>query len=268
MPAPRIRKGYVDAPTGQVHFRVMGEGLPLLLLHQSPNSSMMFEKAYPLLAAAGVRAIGMDTPGFGMSDVPDPRPSIDTYARVIPYLLDALGVARTAVLGHHTGSATAVAFALAHPDRVTKLILNGPPLYTEDERRARLERAHRGPIPLQPDGSHLIDRWNRRLRATPGWTDLRAMHRGVVQTLLAGDTEWYGHLAAFEYELLPRFLALAVPTMILTNTGDDLYAYAQRARDLRPDFRYVELVGGTHDIVDEQPEAWTQAVVAFVKDPA
>jgi pimeloyl-ACP methyl ester carboxylesterase len=33
---------------------------------------------------------------------------------------------------------------------------------------------------------------------------------------------------------------------------------------LRPDFRFVELPGGTHDIVDEQPLAWTRAVVDFL----
>jgi hypothetical protein len=48
--------------------------------------------------------------------------------------------------------------------------------------------------------------------------------------------------------------------MILTNTGEDLYQASRRAHDLRPDFDFTELVGGTHDIVDEQPKAWAQAV--------
>ena len=52
--------------------------------------------------------------------------------------------------------------------------------------------------------------------------------------------------------------------LILTNTGDDIYYAAQRARTLRPDFAYIELEGGTHDIVEEQPDEWTRAVVEFL----
>jgi hypothetical protein len=45
-----------------------------------------------------------------------------------------------------------------------------------------------------------------------------------------------------------------VPTLLLTNTGEDLYEATQRSRDLRPDFfAYQALQGGTHDIIDEQP---------------
>ncbi len=59
--------------------------------------------------------------------------------------------------------------------------------------------------------------------------------------------------------------ALTVPTLLLTNTGEDLYRQTQLAREARPDLAYVELEGGTHDIVDEQPEAWVAAVLDFVR---
>jgi hypothetical protein len=38
----------------------------------------------------------------------------------------------------------------------------------------------------------------------------------------------------------------------------------QRAGERRPDFSYVELSGGTHDIVDEQPEAVGRSILEFV----
>jgi hypothetical protein len=53
--------------------------------------------------------------------------------------------------------------------------------------------------------------------------------------------------------------------LILTNTGDMAYPMAQRARQLRPDMAYVELSGGNVDIVDQAPEAWVEAVVAFTR---
>ncbi|MFN8533291.1 MAG: alpha/beta hydrolase [Dehalococcoidia bacterium] len=263
-----VRKGYVDAPTGQVHYRDTLDGIPIVLLHQSPHSSRMFTAAFEPLAERGIRAIAMDTPGFGMSDVPVERPSIDTYASVIPSLMDALGIDACAVLGHHTGASIAIAFALAHPQRLRGLILNSPPVYDAERIAERLSHVERGPRPIHEDGSHFLRSWEGRKRATPGWTNLAAMHRSVVDTLANGDTAWYGHLAVYEYPNYANFLQLAGPAFILTNTGDDVYPWSKKAHELRPDFEYQELEGGTHDIVDEQPEAWADAVSAYVKKMA
>ena len=54
--------------------------------------------------------------------------------------------------------------------------------------------------------------------------------------------------------------------MLLTNTGEDLYQATLRAHGVRPDFGNAELAGGTHDIVDEQPEAWTEAIATFLAE--
>jgi pimeloyl-ACP methyl ester carboxylesterase len=259
----KLRRFYADGPTGQIHYQVMGDGVPLVLSHQSPSSSNMFSKAYPLLAAAGVQAVGIDTPGFGSSDVPDPRPSVADYATMFAPVLDALGLKAAHFLGHHTGAANVAEFAHHAPERVLSVILNGPPVFTAEERAGRQKIP--GPAPIEPDGSHLKKRWDSRLAATEGWTDLNAMQRNVLQTLWAGETFWYGHMAAYEYDVTPAFMALKMPGLILTNTGDDIYHLSCRARDMRPDMAFFELDGGTHDIVDEQPEAWTAAVVAFIK---
>ena len=71
----RYRKGYIEAPTGQVHYRSLGpspgpsdperslasslpegEGEPIVLLHMAPCSSLMFEAVYPVFVEAGYRA--------------------------------------------------------------------------------------------------------------------------------------------------------------------------------------------------------------------
>lgn len=257
------RRGYVDGPTGQIHYQVLGEGIPLVLSHQSPSSSNMFGKAYPYLAEAGLQAIGIDTPGFGSSDVPDPRPSVSDYATAFAPVLDHMGLESAHFLGHHTGAANVAEFAHKSPERVKSLILNGPPIFTAEERAAKVGLP--GPAPIQSDGSHLKKRWDSRMAATVGWSDLDAMQRNVMQTLCAGETFWYGHKAAFEYDMTEVFMGLKVPTLILTNTGDDIYFLSCRARDMRPDMEFVELLGGTHDIVDEQPQEWSAAVATYIK---
>ena len=128
----KTRRGYVKAPCGQVHYRTyrpdavdIGNDAPVLVLsHQSPSSSLMYEAAYPRLVAAGIVCIGVDTPGFGQSDIPDPRPSVLDYAAIFAPVLDHFGLARAHFLGHHTGAANVTAFAVRNPERVASLILN------------------------------------------------------------------------------------------------------------------------------------------------
>lgn len=263
--AIKLRKGYLDGPWGQIHYYEIGEGDDpvLILAHQSPVSARMFERAMPHLAAAGLRVVAVDTPGYGNSDPPPAPPTVEAYAPSYAAVLDGLGLGRAHFLGHHTGAGILCHFAATNPERVLSLVLNGPPLFSA-ERRQRLQAEPLGPPPIHADGSHLQARWDRRARYTPGWTDAVAMHRRLVDQLWAGPTVWFGHYAAFRYDMQPDLMALRGPVLILTNTGDDIYEIARQVHAMRPDFEYVELPGGTHDIVDEQPEDWARSVARFV----
>lgn len=263
-PAVRIRKGYVDGPFGQVHYYDVGAGPTLILAHQSPACARMFERAFPYLQQAGIRAIAVDTPGYGNSDVPLAPPSIPEYASVFEAVLDGLKLKQAHFLGHHTGASILCNFAARYPHRTRSLILNGPPLLSAAELEAARQRISPGPHPIHADGSHLQERWDRRARFTPGWSDRVAMHRRLVDQLWAGSTGWYGHQAALSYEMAGDFQALQGAVMILTNTGDDIYHLAQKAYQIRPEFTFKALSGGTHDIVDEQPQVWSKAVADFV----
>ena len=259
----KARKGYLDGPYGQIHYAVQGQGPTLILVHQSPVCGRAFEKGMPFLAERGVRAIAIDTPGFGNSDAPANPPSIEEYADVFPQVLSQLDLSGAHFLGHHTGASIVCSFSRRYPEYVESLILNGPALLTEEDMRAYDGLKH-GPEIIEEDGSHLIRAWNRRVGFTPGWTDKIAMHRRLVDHLWASDTTWHGHAAAFKYNMEPDFMQLAVPSFILTNTGDDIYHLAKKAKLLRPDMHYAELEDGTHDIVDEKPEAWAKEVADFV----
>ncbi len=263
-----IRRGYIDGPFGQLHYREVegsgaGDGVPLILSHQSPSSSMQFIAGLEPLAALGLKVVAVDTPGYGCSDLPAHRPSVIDYSKMFAPVMDHFHWSAANLLGHHTGAANVTAFAVREPKRVLKLILNGPPVFTPEERAERLPKP--GPIAIESDGSHLSKRFQGRVNVTVGWTRLDAMQKNFMQTLWAGETFWYGHKAAYEYDMMTDFMALKAPTLILSNSTDDIYHLAQRARQLRPDMAYAELSGGTHDIVDEQPEAWAAAVAQYLK---
>ena len=257
------RKGYADTPMGQVHYRVVGEGIPLVLLHQTPWFSVQYATVQPLLAAANIQSIAVDTPGFGFSDLPDEQPSIETYADNLLYVLDALGLEQAAVVGFHTGASIAAAFAHRHPARTTRLILDGAPLYNEEERRERLARPHWDQTP-KPDGSHLSDRFAfiRNLNNAK----LESINWSVLSLFLAAEGEHHGHIAAFSYDMAPAIRELSVPTLIISHTGDVLHYAAGRILKIRPDFEYREFEGGNSHVIYDEPGPWSEAVIEFLKD--
>lgn len=260
-----IRRAYVDGRWGQVHLARAGpaDGLPLLLLHQSPLSGRQFLPALPHLAAAGVQAIAIDTAGFGQSDPPPEPQPIAAHAEALLPVLDALGLDRPAILGHHTGAMIAAHVAARWPERVSRLVLNGVPLFSAEE-RAHFATFRFAPIRPRADGGHLVEAWNQRLKATPGWTNLAAMHDHVVAWLANPERSHWGFKAAFAHDLEADLKAIRAPTLILTNSGEDLFEASRRAHALRPDWAFAALPGGTHDIVDEAPAAWAAAVARFV----
>ncbi|MCS6947434.1 MAG: alpha/beta hydrolase, partial [Steroidobacteraceae bacterium] len=212
----------------------------------------------------GFAALAPDLPGYGQSD-PNPEPnSLDRYAAILPAALRSRGWDSAHLVGHHTGAVVAACFARAAPAAVRRLVLNGFPLLSAEEREHFLS-FYFGPPQPRADGSHLLDAWHNRLRSTPGWRDLDLMHRYTVIGLASGAHNWKAFPLIIAADLAQLLRDLAVPTLLLTNTGEDLYAATQRCRALRPDFAYAELQGGTHDIIDEQPQEWLRAVVTFLQ---
>ncbi|MFN5011564.1 MAG: alpha/beta fold hydrolase [Gammaproteobacteria bacterium] len=260
------RRGYLEGPAGQVHYRRAGEGgEPLLLLHQSPLSSPQFDAVLPRLAAQGFDALALDLPGYGMSDEPAAGATLEDYAGIIPAAMGAMGWSRAHLLGHHSGAVLAAVYAASRPPGLDRLVLNGFPLLGEAERK-HFATFHFGPKEPKPDGSHLLVAWQNRLRATPGWADLALMHRYTVEGLHRGGSNWRMFPLVIAADMEPVLRRIAAPTLLFTNTGEDLCASTRRAHALRPDdFAYAELEGGTHDIIDEQPEAWTRVVAGFLR---
>ena len=260
-----IARAYVDGRWGQVHLHRAGQGgRPLLLLHQSPLSGVQFAPALPLLAAAGFDCVAVDTPGYGQSDAPPEPVAIGDYGAAMADVLDALGWRSALLLGHHTGAMIAARFAATNPARVERLILNGVPLLSAQE-RAHFESFAFAPLELDRNGAHLTAAWAQRIAATPGWTDLAAMHRHCTAMLANPERYFWAFRAAFAHDMAPDLTRIVSPTLIMTNTGEDLFEASRRAHALRPNFGFAALEGGTHDIVDEAPEAWTAAVTAFLR---
>jgi len=118
---------YVDVSPGQrVHVIESGAGPSLVLLHGSGPTALQF---LPLLdRLRGLRAMAVDRPGFGLSDPAEGPPARrDASVASLAAILDALDLQSTALLGNSMGGTWALWYALAHPDRVSRLVLLGAP---------------------------------------------------------------------------------------------------------------------------------------------
>ena len=265
-----VRRGYVDGRFGQIHYRIAQPPAaaqrsgrrPLLCLHMSPYSGRIYQA---FLAAMGVDriAIAPDTPGFGESDAPPAPPSIEDYAAAMGGLIDALGLGEVDLMGYHTGSETCVALALARPQQVRHVVMVSAPIFTAAE--CRELRATYGPMQLDREGGHLLRKWQSQLYwSMPGRT-LAAAAEQFPDALRNPQVSWWGHHAAFAYDLAGELPKVAQPLLIL-NPDDDLHAHTQRAAGLLQNGRIQHLPGWGHGFLDLHTDAARAIVAGFLDD--
>lgn len=222
-----IRRGYVDTPFGQIHYRTAGArgAPPLVLFHQTASSSAMFE---PLLARLGDRfhCFAPDTPGFGGSDPLSSPATMPEYAQVLHAACLAFGFERAIVFGHHTGASIAVQVEHDRPGFTQAMILSGPPYLDEARRRALA----RGVEPMQFDeaGGHVAATW-RRLRAKNDRAPLSLTHRETVLTLQAGPRWHEAYLAVADHDLPAQLAHVRCPVVVLVGEKDTLADVAEKA---------------------------------------
>ena len=194
-------------------------------------------------------AIAFDTPGFGLSDPAPSPPRIEDYAQDILSGIDALGIRGPIdLMGYHTGAMISVALARHAPTRVRRIIMVSAPIFPPQEREQfRRHYAHRQP---DAEGSHLLRRWSgfyyHHMR--PGVT-IGQIADAFSDALLGGEIEWWGHRAAFEYELADE-LAKVSQVVLILNPGDDLDIQTRRAAGLAVNSRILEVPGWGHGFLD------------------
>ena len=260
--APERR--FVRVPAGIVHCATAGEGDAVLLLHQTPRSWDEYRDVIPILARRR-RVIAMDTLGFGDSTrLPPGEDSVEHWAEVAVSLLDALGIERATVVGHHTGGYVAGEIGVAYPERVTAVVLSSVAVQTPDERLAQASgRAVVDDVPRSADGTHLVELW--RLRAPYYPPDADLLERYIVDCLKAGDLAAEGHRLVARYAAEERFPLLRCPVLLIGAT-DDPHAYpwldAVREAILHASVAVIE--GGMVPLPDQVPEQFAAAIEAFL----
>ncbi len=269
------RLGWVDAAGVQTRYIEAGpaNAPAVVMLHGTAGSLENF-CANIAAYAEHFRVIAIDMLGCGLTDKPDRDYLIKDYAEHVRAMMDALGIDRASLVGVSLGSWVGAALALAHPARVAKLVMVAPAgIITDAQEEARVAEGVR----------------KRRLAASadPTWETVHTAMKGLVldPATLSDDLvsirlaiyrdprmkAAMPHLLAFSMggqalsEAQWRSLALPIqvfaavdaPNMFLSNA----YAIARTA----PDVQLIELHGCDHWAQYEQPDAFNEASIGFLR---
>ena len=223
----------------QLHYHEQGQGFPLILLHgNGENCSYFYEQVSYF--ARQYRVIAVDTRGHGLSPRGTAPFTIRQFAEDLYRLMNRLGLEKAHILGFSDGGNIALCFALAHPDRVERLIVNGANLY--------------------PLGVKWKDQWDitKEYYATKKAAKQRPE--------LWADAELLGLMVHDPYISPMSLRRLRMPVLVIAGTEDVIRTGHTKfmARCL-PNSRLV-LIEGDHFIAANRSEAFNAAVDAFLRE--
>ncbi|MGW5921802.1 alpha/beta fold hydrolase [Nocardia fluminea] len=116
----------ITTDAGVLRYHEAGEGPPLLLLHGSGPGVTGWRNFRGNLAvfAQRFRCLVLEFPGFGVSDDFGGHPMVTALDAVVRFV-DALGLDSVDIIGNSMGGGVALNYAIAHPERVGKLVTIG-----------------------------------------------------------------------------------------------------------------------------------------------
>lgn len=272
-----IRKGFIQVDGRHVHYRVCGAGPAVVMLHDSPRSSVLHLRSLREFGDA-FTVYALDTPGYGQSDpLPgEPRPTIDDFADALASALLVLGLRGATVYAFHTSSKIAAACASRHPGVIGHLLLDGISIPAQPSPDAFIER-YMSPFVPDTTGACIGAQWTkvRDLHRYFPWFDIRpgarmptaepspgALHEYVLDFFSAGSNYAMAYSAAMRYAARPALESLTTPTTVMARADDVLYGFLDAVEKILPACGVVERVPA-------DDAAWRAAVRrAFAKTRA
>jgi pimeloyl-ACP methyl ester carboxylesterase len=274
----------MQVDVGDLTFDVRAEGpadgIPILLLHGFPETSLSWSAVMPLLATAGLRCYAPDQLGYS----PGARPAevgayaMSNLAQVTADLMTALDLPTAHVVGHDWGANVAWTLGAWHSDRVrtlTAVSVPHPAAYTaafradpeQKERSAYIRlfwQEGKAEEVLLADGARRL----RRMLGAEAETGIPAeavdQYVAVLSApgALTAALNWYRAMSSG-----PRVDPVGVPTTYVWSDGDVAIgrtAAEACANFVTGDYRFVQLAGVTHWIPEQAPGQLATAIIARI----
>ncbi|HEV8471555.1 MAG TPA: alpha/beta hydrolase [Methylomirabilota bacterium] len=120
--------GYADVNGVRLHYVTEGSGSPIVFVHGFPEFWYEWRRQLAELGRDH-RAIAFDMRGHNLSSKPAELEAyrVDRLVEDLRALTEHLGHRRFSLVGHDWGGAVAWAFAIAHPDRLERLVIVNAP---------------------------------------------------------------------------------------------------------------------------------------------
>jgi pimeloyl-ACP methyl ester carboxylesterase len=255
-------KGKVGVGEARIEFLADGSGDTVVLIPGGGFDASYFDHFARRLAHAGFRAVAVNPRGAGESTGPLAGLTLHTFAADVAGVIDALDCGPVHVLGHAFGNRVARCLAADRPDLVRSVILLAAgglvapaaavqgalrTWFRQDATDAECLEALQSMV-ADPSAAQRL--WHQVKR----WPAVAAAQTAASQAM--PRQEWWG-----ETSVAPFFIVQGLA---------DRVAPPANGHALRDQFgtrvRLVDIPQAGHMLLDEQPEAVAEAVLAFLRE--
>jgi len=251
-PLPGVKLFYTD--TG-------GSGVPVVLMHAATGSVRAWEHQTPAFTKAGYRVIAFDRRGWGRTTT-EPGAAQSTAADDLMALMDYLRVDRVHLVGTAAGGFVTFDAALSFPGRLRSVVVANSIGGVQDESFIELGRRMRpAEFTAMPPELREVSPSYRAANpeGTKRWVELEKVSRPPGPAAPAQPLKNRITFAALEQ--------IRVPVLLMTGDAD-MFEPPPILRMFAQHIKHAETVvvpEAGHSTYWEQPEAFNQAVLGFLK---
>ena len=273
---------FVELAGHEVHLVTAGSQQSdrlIVLLHGFGASSLTWKEVLEPLSSIGF-LVAYDRAAFGFTERPTTIGEVNPYSslgqlQVIDELVNKYGQGKEVViLGHSAGGALALGYALDHPEKVQKLILEAPAVYGTGGAPSWLnwvfdipQLDHLGPLAVSSiasSGLQILDSsyYNKDLVTD----QVVANYTAPLDVIGWERAFWEFNKAPRSLNLVERLDQLSVDTLIITGDTDEIVATADSVRlnGELPDSTIEIIVESGHLPNEEKPLEFVEAVIRFL----
>ena len=259
-----MKRAYIDAKEGQMHYRFAGSGEPIILLHMSGSNSGEYEQTGNFLSE-NYTVYALDLIGFGGSDKPLKKYyTMDEHAQTVIAFMDSLGIESAYFVGNLVGATISLHIASNRPERVKGLFLASfgacyAPDYKMFQSIGRLPALQ--PISVADDGSHLAEMWAR----TAKYNELtEVVEARTLAYHIAGEWGESLHWALFnDVDMAEIFPKVKAPVMLITAPAENDVKMVELVCSMLPVAEY-KIVDALNPFFSRKyPKEYSEMISAF-----